>query len=47
VIDEGTCATATAKQSADALGVSGYAIYDDVGNNLNIRNLSYSNIRQN
>jgi hypothetical protein len=47
VTDERTCATATAKQSVDASHVSGYAVYDDEGNNLNICNLSYSNICRN
>jgi hypothetical protein len=46
VTDEGTCAIATAKQSTAATWVLGYVVYDDAGNNLNIRNLSNSNIRQ-
>jgi hypothetical protein len=45
--NEGTCATSTAKQSANAARISWYAVYDDAGNNLNICNLSNSNIYQN
>jgi hypothetical protein len=40
VTDQRHCATATVKQSANAVRVSGYAVYDDATNNLNIRNLS-------
>jgi hypothetical protein len=39
VIDQRHCATATAKQSADASRASCYAVYNDACNNLNIHNL--------
>jgi hypothetical protein len=40
VRDQRPCAIATANQSTDGRRVSCYVVYDDVGNNLSICNLS-------